>query len=150
MPVWNSRGSGTYSCANTWESLRGMNPVVTWWKLVWFSLAIPRHSFLLWLVFRDAIVTKQKMCSWGYTGESQCLFCHGWLESRENLFFICSFSWRIWKEVMADCYYVDMPLAWDSVEDWGIAMLHGKNLKSCLGRLCFGAIVYECITFGNK
>jgi hypothetical protein len=25
-------------------------PIVSWWKMVWFSLAIPRHAFMLWLV----------------------------------------------------------------------------------------------------
>jgi hypothetical protein len=63
LPVWNSR-SGQYSCAETWENLIVVNPVVNWWKLVWYPMSIPRHSFLLWLVFRDALVNKQRMCSW--------------------------------------------------------------------------------------
>jgi hypothetical protein len=142
IPVWNSR-NGSYSCAETWESLRGMNPVVTWWKLVWFSLAISRHSFRLWLVFQDAIVTKDRMCKWGYTGDSECLFCHGWQESREHLFFHWSFSRRIWRDLMAACSCFDSPLEWDRVADWGGAVLHGKSLKSSLGRLCFGAVVYH-------
>jgi len=31
--------------------------------------SIFRHSFLLWLVFRDALVTKQRMSGWSYTGQ---------------------------------------------------------------------------------
>jgi hypothetical protein len=52
-----------------------------------FSLAISRHYFLLWLVFKDALVTKEKMCKWGYAGDSLCLFCRGRQESREHIFF---------------------------------------------------------------
>jgi hypothetical protein len=34
-------------------------PEVTWFKVVWFPLAIPRHAFMLSLVFRGALVTKE-------------------------------------------------------------------------------------------
>jgi hypothetical protein len=84
IPVWNSR-SGQYSCAETRNNLRERHPVVTWWKLVWDPMSIPGHSILLWLVFRDALVTKQRMCCWSYSGKSLCLFCHGWQESREHI-----------------------------------------------------------------
>ncbi|XP_062147729.1 uncharacterized protein LOC133856689 [Alnus glutinosa] len=32
------------------------------------STAIPRHSFILWLAFRDGLTTKYRMSLWGYTG----------------------------------------------------------------------------------
>jgi hypothetical protein len=57
LAVWHSP-NGAYSCAATWDQLRVKLPVVAWWKLVWHLLAIPRHSFFLWLVIREAIVTK--------------------------------------------------------------------------------------------
>jgi hypothetical protein len=85
-PIWDSR-RGTYSCSETWDKLRVRNPEVVWWKLVWFSQAIPKHSFLLWLAYCDAIVTKHKMCGWGYIGAVNCLFCHGCMEDRDHLFF---------------------------------------------------------------
>lgn len=45
-PVWNSK-EGCYSCADTWESIRFKLPKVVWWKLIWFSLAVPQHAFML-------------------------------------------------------------------------------------------------------
>jgi hypothetical protein len=90
--------------------LREIHPVVNWWKLVWFPLAIPRHSFMLWLTFRDALVTKQKMCCWGYAEKSLCLSCYGRQESREHLFFRCSFSGRIWSSIMAECSFKNVLL----------------------------------------
>jgi hypothetical protein len=65
-----------YSCAETWDQLRVKLPIVDWHKVVWFSLA-PKHAFILWLALRDALVTKKKMCSWGFNGSSGCLFCYG-------------------------------------------------------------------------
>jgi hypothetical protein len=55
LPIWNSK-SDQYNCADTWELLREKWPVVGWWKLIWFPNAIPRHSFIMWLVFYDALV----------------------------------------------------------------------------------------------
>lgn len=91
LPVWKS-SKGIYNCAETWDLSRVKYPVVEWHKYVWFSLAIPRHSFILWLVFRDALTTKERMCLWGFEGSSLCLFCHGRQENRKHLFFSCSFS----------------------------------------------------------
>lgn len=142
QPIWKS-STGSYSCAATWEQLRVKKPIVEWWKLVWFSLSIPRHSFFLWLVFRDAIVTKERMCRWGYSGSTNCLFCHGFQESWDHLFSQCSYSRRIWRALMVECSYLNPPIDWESVSEWSIAVLHGKGLKSSLGKLCFWACVYH-------
>jgi hypothetical protein len=59
-------GFTVYSCVETWNLLRVHSPEVSWWHVVWFPQAIPRHAFLLWLVFRKAITTKEKMCGCGF------------------------------------------------------------------------------------
>ncbi|XP_062173706.1 uncharacterized protein LOC133879186 [Alnus glutinosa] len=120
--------SGTYSCAAAWEKLRVKRPVVEWWKI---------------LVFCDAIVTKEIMCRWGYARSTNCLFCHGFQESRDHIFFQCSFSRRIWKAIMAECSFPNPPIDWESVAEWSVVVLHGKGLKFNLGKLCFGAFVYQ-------
>jgi hypothetical protein len=80
-------------------------------------MAIPRHSFLLWLVFRDALVTKAKMCNWGF----------GKQESIEHLFFHCSFSRRVWKTLMADCLISNPDIEWEEVVLWSIKGLKGGS-----------------------
>jgi hypothetical protein len=109
LAVWPSPNNA-YSCAATWDQLRVKLPVVAWGKLVWHPLAIPRHSFFLWLVFKEAIMTKYCMSSWGYTGNVLCLFCHACHESQEHLFFFqCGFSLRIWRTLMSACLFTDIP-----------------------------------------
>jgi hypothetical protein len=78
QPIWNSK-KGLYSCAETWEFFRKKKPLATWFKVVWFPLAIPshaRHAFILWLVFRGALVTKEKMCGWGFRGDTLFRLCY--------------------------------------------------------------------------
>lgn len=43
---------------------------------------------------------------------------------------------------MGDCSF-DVLTSRDEVEDWGPKTLWGKSLKTCLGRLCFAAVVYH-------
>jgi hypothetical protein len=44
---------------------------------------------------------------------------------------------------MGDCSFDDVLTSWDEVENWGPKVLRGKSLKTCLGRLCFAAVVYH-------
>jgi hypothetical protein len=142
VPVWNSR-KGTFSCSETWDKLRVKSPIVNRYNTVWFPLAIPRHSFILWLAFRDALNTKEKLCLWGFNCSSVYLFCHAQQESKEHFLFSCSFSRRIWRVLMADCLVVNPPVDWDSVVWWFQEKACGKSLKSYLCKLCFGAAVYN-------
>jgi len=98
-PIWKS-STGNYSCSPTWEQIRPRSEEVVWHKVVWYALAIPKHAFILWLVFRDALITKEKMCTWGFTGSTLCLSWFACQESRDHLFFSCSFSCRVWKSIM--------------------------------------------------
>jgi hypothetical protein len=139
LTVWDTR-NGKYSYAATWERIREVFPIVSSWKLVWFPMAIPKHSFILWLTFRDALVTKQKMHSWRYTGPSLCPFCYGAFESRAHLFFRCSFSSRIWLHLMIACSLVNVPLDWEVMFSWGAYL---PNPWATLGRLSLGASIYH-------
>jgi hypothetical protein len=91
-------------------------------------MAIPRHSFLLWLVFRDALITKAKICNLGFGRDTFCRFCFGKQESIEHLFFHCSFSRRVWKTLMADCLISNPAIEWEEVVLWSIKGLKGGSL----------------------
>jgi hypothetical protein len=142
LAVWNAN-NGQYTCADAWDKLREVHPAVGWWKLVWFPSYTPKHSFFLWLVFRNALVTKERMCGWGYTGCTLCLFCRAAQENREHLFFRCSFSSRIWTNIMSECSIPNAPLDWDAIEAWGVKVLRGRGVRANLGRLCLGSTVYN-------
>lgn len=83
------------------------------------------------------------MCYWGYTGSTLCLLCLACQESRDHLFFSCSFSRRIWRRVMVDCLIKDPPIDWDSLVIWCNTHLRGRNLFAIICKLCFGASVYH-------
>jgi hypothetical protein len=142
VPFWNSK-RGSYNCADVWDSLRIKQPMVSWWKVVWFNLAIPRLAFCLWLTFRDALLTRDELVSWGFAGSMECLFCHASLESRDHLFFECSFSRRVWRAVMEACLISDPKLIWDDVSAWSSSAWKGKSFAATVCKLSLAATVYH-------
>lgn len=140
--VWDSKG-GSFSSSETWEKLRNKHQPVAWHRIVWFPAAIPKHSFVLWLVFHGALVTRNKTCGWGYMGDSLCLFCRACQGSQDHLFFSCSFSCRIWKTVMQDCIVHSPPTDWDKIALWSVAEMRGKSLKASIQKIAHGATVYN-------
>jgi len=46
-------------------------------------------------------------------------------------------------EIMSECSFINVPTSWNDVEIWGPKVLRGRSLQSCLGRLCFAAVVYH-------
>jgi hypothetical protein len=93
---------------------------VNWWKLVWFTNAIPKHSFIGWLTIRNRLVTKDRLLQWGLGVDPMCLFCRQNLEDRDHLFFKCPFTNRIWKNIMGLCLVSDASDDWHLLVDWGI------------------------------
>jgi hypothetical protein len=72
--------SVTFSIANAWDQLRAKKPTVTWWRIIWFSKAIPRFAFITWLAMRNQLKTPrvahrleklQRDILWGSIGEEK-------------------------------------------------------------------------------
>ncbi|GJU29250.1 receptor-like protein kinase 2 [Tanacetum coccineum] len=53
-----------FSTRHAWEALRPHGNEVHWFRIVWFSHAIPRHSFHLWLMMRNSLKTQDKLRQW--------------------------------------------------------------------------------------
>jgi hypothetical protein len=134
---------GYYVSSNTWEVLRVKREQVEWWKLVWFPLAIPKQAFILWLVMKERLVTRDKLLSWGYKGDVNCLFCSNQLESCAHLFFECSFSYKICKFYMARCIVANPPTVWEDVLQLGCSNWGSKSLKAIICQLVLESTVYN-------
>jgi hypothetical protein len=115
QPIWNCK-QGSYVCSATWEAIRQKECEVQWWQIVWHSVAIPKQAFMLWLVFKDAMITRSKLWKWGFMGDCLCPFCRGCLESREHLFFECGFSFRIWRNLLSLCLVTGPKRSWEDIE----------------------------------
>lgn len=67
-----------------------------WKEAIWNSGGVPRHSFHAWLVTLNRLPTRDRLLSSGLTVPATCLLCNQGVESRDHLFFACSFSSELW------------------------------------------------------
>ncbi|XP_059442158.1 uncharacterized protein LOC132174537 [Corylus avellana] len=142
-PIWTASRKGVFVSSDTWEALREKKEQITWWKLVWFPFAIPKHDFILWLAMKGRLVTGDRLLTWGYNGDVNCVFCRNQLESRDHLFFECSFSYRLWKFCMFRCRVDNVPIVWEDILQLGLNDWGCKSLKAMLCRLVLGSVVYN-------
>ncbi|GJV98056.1 reverse transcriptase domain, reverse transcriptase zinc-binding domain protein [Tanacetum coccineum] len=91
---------GAFSVAKVWEAIRNRGAQVDWYRIVWFSHAIPRHAFHLWLIMRNSLKTQDRVRQWdvGSTDLNmlRCALCKAQRDSHSHLFFECPFSAKVW------------------------------------------------------
>jgi hypothetical protein len=79
--------------------MREKNQNKKWWSLIWFYLAIPKHSFIHWLAIKDSLTIGDRLLKWGAQGEYQCLFCMVALKAGIT-YYLAVATTRLWKAVM--------------------------------------------------
>jgi hypothetical protein len=82
------------------------------------------------------------MLKWGFNVDGNCVFCRNAIETRNHIFFDCSFSKRIWRNVMALCLISDPQFCWEHLVEWGSMHLKRKGLRANLCKLAWWATVY--------
>jgi hypothetical protein len=132
--IWSASNKGCYVSSDTWQILGNKKMEIDWRKLAWFPLAIPEQAFILRLFMQGRLLTGDRLIKMEYKGNFQCVYCHNQIESREHLFFECSFSYRIWKFFKSRCDVISPSIKWDEIIQMGISKWENKNLKGIICR----------------
>ncbi|XP_074291199.1 uncharacterized protein LOC141617969 [Silene latifolia] len=91
---WLSDARG-YSIRASYHWLQGSHPYVPWYKDVWDSWTIPKHSVIGWLIKRQALNTRDKLFQLGICGSNCCVMCELELETHAHLFPECAYSKQV-------------------------------------------------------
>ncbi|KAG7541754.1 Endonuclease/exonuclease/phosphatase superfamily [Arabidopsis thaliana x Arabidopsis arenosa] len=92
---------GTFSSRKTWKHLHPLAPSVPWHSQVWFKENIPKLAFVTWLTVKDRLTTRDRLRRWNLPVPASCLLCPSGVESRDHLFFQCTFSNTLWSDFFA-------------------------------------------------
>ncbi|KAK3229822.1 hypothetical protein Dsin_001703 [Dipteronia sinensis] len=92
--------NGIYSASSALASLRTSQPIVPWFKLVWFPQNIPRMSIILWFSIRGMLSTRDRIRKYDPRAVTTCVLYNSHLESHAHLFFQCLFSRAIWTQLL--------------------------------------------------
>jgi len=141
-PIWTIAKKVTYISAETWNFLRKKKDNVDWWLLVWFPHAIPKQAFIVCLPMHNWLSTGDRLLSWGYTGDTKCVFCRNSIESRDHIFFSYSFTYRIWRTCMQRCNPLAPPSDWLEIVNDGCSKWKSKTLEGVLCWLILSSTAY--------
>lgn len=92
----NRGASSSFSTADTWEALHPQEEPVFWHRQVWFQGRILKHAFITWVLAQNRLGTKDRLRAWGLQVPTNCILCNTTDETRQHLFFDCSYSSEVW------------------------------------------------------
>lgn len=87
----------TFSSKDTWNQMREVAQIRGWHKGVWFTHATPKYSFIVWLAAHNRLSTGDRMMVWNASIDPQCVLCQAQFETRNHIFFTCSYSSHVWE-----------------------------------------------------
>ena len=79
---------------------------------------IPRHATTTWLFILNRNPTFDRMVSWCVDLDPICLLCGEGDESRNHLYFDCSFSSMVWRSLMQQFHLSSVPLMCADILHW--------------------------------
>ncbi|XP_050207652.1 uncharacterized protein LOC126657072 [Mercurialis annua] len=150
---WKFSKSGKFSINSAWDYFRTKYPKVPWWKIIWGSGCIPKHSFIAWLAIKKSLKTRDKLKRWGCIDNENCVFCNNAPESVEHLFFECPELNAVIKAVMEACLINRDWISWRREWSWYGKKTNGKTMLAKIRRLAFMSSIYNvwrgrnCIIF---
>lgn len=127
-----------------WHSIREVGNEVDWCEIVWFSYAIPRDAFIVWLIMGQKLKTQDKLREWDINPHIThlCPLCSLHEESHPHLFFECSYSFRVWESVRNRALMDRIPRVWSMIIDELRPLSKKKVGWNIIGKLLLGAVAY--------
>ena len=130
----------------TWQmstKIKIMEMVVAWYKIVWSTKIIPRHQFILWLVFRKRLATRDRMKKFINIPDVSCPICKMQDESIDHLFGECSFVSKLWFNFAGNMNITNFPGTWNGIVDLVLRKAKGDSFYANVFKCFFGALVYN-------
>ncbi|GJS50336.1 reverse transcriptase zinc-binding domain-containing protein [Tanacetum coccineum] len=131
-----------FSVNHTYRELLRNDDDAEWWKIIWFSLNIPKHAFIVWLAVQNKLTTQDKIKQWGSYDVMCCALCRRDLDSHSHLFFECDYSKEFWDKVNDKMGVCGSNYNWNGIVADMSRKFNGNSINSIVRRLCFAASVY--------
>ncbi|XP_022042045.1 uncharacterized protein LOC110944706 [Helianthus annuus] len=147
--VWKALDGnfGDFESSQVWDMIRNRDNHATWANMVWFSQCVPRHSFHLWLVFRNKLKTQDRLAVWEAGSATNlnlmcCPLCQYDRDSRDHLFFQCVFADQVWRKVKSMVNLESVDNTWQSLMVWVDQHSNSKKVDDIVCKLVVAATSY--------
>ncbi|XP_047326767.1 uncharacterized protein LOC124930469 [Impatiens glandulifera] len=95
--IWKVERDRKFILNLTWESIRENGDNVGWFHVVWSTKIIQRQQFVLWLLFRKRLSTRDHLKCFMDILDPNCILCESNEETMDHLFGGCSFTFELWR-----------------------------------------------------
>ncbi|KAL3514106.1 hypothetical protein ACH5RR_026823 [Cinchona calisaya] len=118
-------------------AVREAGTTVEWWKIVWYKRHVPRATFVMWLLCKRRLMTKDRMKAWGIQVNTMCVLCRQQEESMEHHFLECSITSRIWQKIQKLCLVYRWSYPYSAELSWIFRHVHRTKFAV---ELCYLAL----------
>ena len=129
---WKSGYKNNFSTTETWQQTQEVGSACTWGKSIWFSQASPKFAFMTWIAMHDRLATMDRISGWSQGVDSICVLCKMASETRNHLFFECSFSSLIWEQLVKGILGGSYSNKWNIIVELISAPAMEKRKSFCL------------------
>ncbi|XP_021865115.2 uncharacterized protein [Spinacia oleracea] len=136
--------TGKFRIQKMYKFLHPVGDQVGWKRLICNSHASPKSTFIAWLVVQNRLATKDRLISWQLNIDGTCGLCQLENESLAHLFFSCSYSKDIWRQVLIQLGVSRGVFPWKEEVQIAIKRSRSKKKKACKYSIAFIESVY-CI-----
>ncbi|XP_071708751.1 uncharacterized protein [Rutidosis leptorrhynchoides] len=138
----NDGSISRYQTSKAWVNLRENKPKVSWYHVIWFKQATPKHAFVLWLVIQNRLVTQDKLQKWYPNLQLKCVLCDLEVDSHKHLFYSCAYSSAIWGMVNRKLLFKGLPNDLQRIMVMLSGYPYSKNIWNVINRIVIAAMVY--------
>ncbi|KAE8690315.1 hypothetical protein F3Y22_tig00110895pilonHSYRG00014 [Hibiscus syriacus] len=101
----------------------------TCWKSGLKLLTYSRASIVAWMAMLNRLPTRVRLVQMGLSIDTDmCLLCGTVSETREHLFFECSFAKELWRSILGLCGIERGVSSWNGELTWAVRLFKGKSL----------------------
>ncbi|XP_047326695.1 uncharacterized protein LOC124930389 [Impatiens glandulifera] len=137
------RGNGKMLSIKVWNIIQEKEQIVYWANLVWSSKVIPRHQFIIWLVFRERLNTRDHVKKYMEIPDLRCLLCEWNEETYDHLFENHSFASKLWNTFVKNMEMTRFPGDWKEIKEVAMKKAKGTKIKSKIFKCGFDSTVYN-------
>ena len=103
---------------------------------------LKKFKTLTWMFVLDRCPTRNRLLAWGLQTDPLCLLCNLHPESRNHIFFCCSFSAGIWRNLASKLRFSITSDEWDDTLQ-ALIRYTGDNRLRYLTLLAWQALIHE-------
>lgn len=95
---WQDTEKGAFKVGKTYKKMNNNNQLITnWpWKNIWKTKIPYKVACFVWLLSKEAVLTKENLMKRGRTLTPSCVFCGEQTETVKHLFLHCKITGQLW------------------------------------------------------